>query len=184
MTLLTYIPMFAFMPFLRKITARWGQKEAASKGLLVSILFTFLMIVVPIPANGTGILIYVVLSLGNGLGMGIYSCLGNAMMANAIDYNEWKNGVRDEGTTYAMHSFFRKLIQGIAPSIGLVLMVMLGYNEALGAEQPFEVALRIRYLVAGMYFVSAVLTWVCVNFYYNLDKKTLEQMEAELHHNG
>ena len=182
MTLLTYIPMFLFMPFLRKITTRWGQKEASSKGLLISIVFTLLMIVLPIPANGTGILMFVILSLGNGLGMGIYSCLGNAMMANAIDYNEWKNGVRDEGTTYALHSFFRKGIQGIAPSIGLVLMVMLGYDEALGAAQPFEVALNIRYLVAGMYFVSAVLTWACVTFVYNLDKDTLAQMEKELHH--
>ena len=30
-------------------------------------------------------------------------------MADAIDYNEWKFGVREEGTTYALHSFFRKL---------------------------------------------------------------------------
>lgn len=56
-------------------------------------------------------------------GMGIYMCVSNAMMADAIDYNEWKNGTREEGTTYALHSFFRKLAQGVGPSIGLVLMV-------------------------------------------------------------
>ena len=184
MALLTYIPMFVFMPFLRKITNRWGQKEASSVGLIFSIIFTFLMIVVPIPANSTGILIFVLLTLGNGLGMGIYSCLGNAMMANAIDYNEWKNGVREEGTTYALHSFFRKMIQGVGPSIGLVLLVMIGYNEALGADQPFEVASRIRYLVAAMYFVSAVLTFICVRFVYNLDKETLEEMERALGRTG
>ena len=39
----------------------------------------------------------------------------------------------------------RKLAQGIGPSFGLVLMVALGYNEQLGATQPFEVALKMRY---------------------------------------
>ena len=41
----------------------------------------------------------------------------------------------------------RKLAQGIGPSFGLVLMVALGYNEQLGATQPFEVALKMCYPV-------------------------------------
>lgn len=39
----------------------------------------------------------------------------------------------------------RKLAQGIGPSFGLVLMVALDYNEQLGATQPFEGALKMRY---------------------------------------
>lgn len=41
----------------------------------------------------------------------------------------------------------RKLAQGVGPSFGLVLMVALGYNEQMGATQPFEVALKMRYTV-------------------------------------
>ena len=41
----------------------------------------------------------------------------------------------------------RKLAQGIGPSFGLVLMVALDYNEQLGATQPFEGALKMRYPV-------------------------------------
>lgn len=41
----------------------------------------------------------------------------------------------------------RKLVQGIGPSFGLVLMVALGYNEQLGVTPPFEVALEMRYPV-------------------------------------
>ena len=39
----------------------------------------------------------------------------------------------------------RKPAQGVGPSLGLVLMVALGYNEQLGATQPFKVALKMRY---------------------------------------
>ncbi len=43
--------------------------------------------------------------------------------------------MRDEGTTYALHSFFRKLAQGVGPSLGLVLATWMGYNAALGPNQ-------------------------------------------------
>ena len=180
LSLLTALPMFFFMPFLRKIVKKFGKKEAAEKGMLISIVACLLMVVIPIPANGTGIVIFILLQLINGIGMGIYMCVGNAMMADAIDYNEWKNGVRDEGVTYALHSFFRKLAQGVGPSIGLVLMVILGYNEQLGAAQPFNVAVNMRYLVAAMYLVSALLQYIGIKYVYNLDKNTLAQMEKEL----
>lgn len=180
MQIISMLPMILFIPFVKKITVKWGKQEGACFGLLFSIAACALMVVVPIPPNGTGVAIYMGLMLLNGLGMGVSMCVSNAMMADAIDYNEWKNGKREEGTTYALHSFFRKLAQGLGPSIGLVLMVALGYNEQLGAAQPFEVALNMRYLVAVLYLVSAVLMFVGLKFVYNLDKKTLEEMETAL----
>ena len=102
------------------------------------------------------------------------------MMADAIDYNEWKFGVREEGTIYSLHSFFRKLAQGVTPSIGLVIATMLGYNAALGAQQTDEVALTMRYLVAVIYLAAAVLQFIGVKLVFNLDKKTLTQMTEEL----
>ncbi|MFQ7005202.1 MAG: MFS transporter, partial [Ruthenibacterium lactatiformans] len=92
----------------------------------------------------------------------------------------WKFGTRNEGTTYALHSFFRKLAQGIGPSLGLALATWLGYNAALGPNQSIEVATNMRYLVAAMYLVSALLQLVAYGVIYNLDKKTLAQMEKDL----
>ena len=108
MGLITLFPMILFIPFTRKITEKWGKKEGASFGLVFSMLACTLMLIIPIPANGTGIAIYMLLQLMNGLGQGIAMCVGNAMMADAIDYHEWKTGKREEGMTYALHSFFRK----------------------------------------------------------------------------
>ena len=114
------------------------------------------------------------------LGGGIGSCLSWSLMADAIDYNEWKFGVREEGTTYALHSFFRKLAQGIGPSLGLVLATKLGYDASLKAAQTIEVATRMRYLVPVMYLGSYILMIIAYGVVFNLDKKTLAQMESDL----
>lgn len=81
-----------------------------------------------------------------------------------------------------MHSFFRKLAQGIGPSLGLLFATWLGYDATLKANQTAEVALNMRYLTAGMYLLSAVIQFVAYAFIYNLDKKTLAKMEHDLGH--
>ena len=180
MSMVSYIPMFIFMPFTRKMTEKFGKKEASSFGLMFSVIACVLMVVLPITPDMNGIILYIALQLFNGFGMGASMCVGNAMMADAIDYNEWKNGKREEGPTYAIHSFFRKLAQGLGPSVGLVLMVSVGYDAELGAAQLEGVPANIRLLVAAMYLVSAVLMFVALKWVYNLDKKPLEQMNKDL----
>jgi GPH family glycoside/pentoside/hexuronide:cation symporter len=59
-------------------------------------------------------------------------------------------------------------------------MVVLGYDADRGAAQLPGVPLKIRYLVAAMYLVSAILMYVGTAFIYNLDKKTLAKMTDEL----
>lgn len=179
-TVLSMIPTLVFVPFVRQIATRWGKKEAASAGMLLSLASMGALMVVPIPPTSTGIMIFFSLLLLNGLGAGLGGCMTYAMMADAIDYNEWKNGVREEGTTYALHSFFRKLAQGIGPSLGLVLLVAVGYDETLGAAQPWEVASKMKVLIGTCYFLSAILMIVGARFVYNLDKKTLNEMETAL----
>lgn len=180
MTLVSALPMFFFMPFIAKIVRKFGKKEASSFGCMFSVLACVLMIVLPMTPDMNGVLMYMGCQLLSGLGMGVYSCTSYSMMADAIDYNEWKFGVRDEGTIYAIHSFFRKLAQGVFPSLGLMIAAGLGYVAALGPDQPFEVALRMRYLVAVMYLLTALIQFISIKFIFNLDKKTLEVMNKDL----
>lgn len=141
------IPVFVFTPLARKMVTKYGKKELATVGAICSVIASVLMFVLPITANMTGMIFYVLCQLVNGMGMGIYSTVSWAMMGDAIDYNEWKTGKREEGTVYALHSFFRKLAQGIGPAIIIAIMVALGYVGENEGNQTFEVALRMRYLV-------------------------------------
>ena len=140
------------------------------------------MLIFPMISNtDIALLVYLVGLVFFGMGMGVYTCVSWAMMGDAIDYNEWKFGTREEGTVYALHSFFRKLAQGIGPSLVLLLMGALGYVSKYGTiGQSVETAHNMCWLVAGLYLFSAVVQFIGIAFIYNLDKKTVETMNAEL----
>ncbi len=179
MTMIGMLPMLFFIPFAKPLTNKFGKKEAASFCAIFSVIGCVLMNVVPMPGNMTGVLIYVALSFIHGIGLGCGMMFSNAMMADAIDYNEWKNGKREESVTYAVHSFFRKLAQGVGPSIGLVLMVMVGYDETMPV-QAADVALKLRYVMTGFTLFTSILCFVAIKFNYPLDKKTLAKMNEDL----
>lgn len=174
------IPIIAFTPLARKLVLKYGKKELSAFGAVCSMVACVLMLILPITPDGKGIAIYVVCQLINSLGMGIYSTVSWSLMGDAIDYNEWKNGVREEGTVYSLHSFFRKLAQGLGPSIVLVIMVALGYVEENEGNQLFAVAQNMRYLVPALYLFSAAMQFVGLALIYNLDKKKLAVMQEEL----
>ena len=176
-----FLPMFLFIPFIKKIVDKYGKKEASVAGTVVSLVGGVIMLVFPIVPKEFSLIVYMLGLVGFGLGMGVYTCVSWALMADAIDYNEWKTGKREEGTVYSHHSFFRKLAQGIGPSIVLLIMGALGYVSDLGTEgQSLQTAYNMCWLVAGLYLFSAVLQFIGLAFIYNLDKKTLAQMNDEL----
>ena len=180
MGMISYIPMFAFMPFATAIVKKFGKKETVAFGSVITLVGYTLLLILPLPANATGMIMWAACSALAGIGGGVYSCVSWSMMADAMDYGEWKTGVREEGTTYALHSFFRKLAQGIGPSIGMVVAGALGFVESMGGNQTFEVALRMRYQAAAFYLLSGVLQFIGLAIVYNLDKKTMAQMQADL----
>ncbi len=178
--LFAMIPIVLFTPLARKMVAKYGKKELATFGSLCSLVAGLGLFIV-VPSNTTlDLIIYVLFQLIYSLGLGIYSTVSWAMMGDAIDYNEWKTGTREEGVVYSLHSFFRKLSQGVGPSLILVIMVALGYVGENEGNQLWDVAVRMRYLVAGTFLFSAVLQFVGLALVYNIDRKTLAEMNKAL----
>ena len=175
-----YLGMFLYMPFIGKIVTKFGKKEAVCGGMLFAVAAYVLMNVLPMTPDSKGLIIFTACQLLATLGCGLYSCVSWSLMADVMDYGEWKFGVREEGTTYALYSFFRKLAQGIGPSLGLVLAAMLGYDETLGAAQTMATAVNMRYLVSVGYLVGITVQLIGIGLVYNLDKKTLAKVHADL----
>ncbi len=178
--LFAMIPIVVFTPLARRMVAKYGKKELATFGSICSIVAGLGLFIITPDNTGLDLILYIVFQLIYSLGLGIYSTVSWAMMGDAIDYNEWKTGKREEGVVYSLHSFFRKLAQGIGPSLVLIIMVAFGYVGENEGNQLWSVAINMRYIVAATFLFSAVLQFVGLALVYNLDRKTLSKMNADL----
>ena len=198
-SMFSLIPIVIFTPMARKMVVKYGKKELSLIGSIcyilgAAVLFAAPLGIIPVTEANTGLdlVMYVVAQLIMALGMGIYSTVSWAMMGDAIDYNEWKTGNREEGIVYSLHSFFRKLAQGIGPAVALTIMQGMGYinnskPNAAGIFTEIDVnlfswdfALEVRSLVAILFLVAGVMLFIGLGLVYNLDTKTLAKMNEEL----
>ena len=178
-----FLPMFIFMPFATKLVKKFGKKEVASIGSIAGLVGGAILLVFPLCPKSIQLVVYMAGLIFFGLGMGFYNCVSWAMMGDAIDYQEWKTGKREEGIVYSLHSFFRKLAQGVGPAAVIAIMgtALIGYEEKLGTiGQSAQTAQNMCWLVAILYTFSAVCQFVGVALVYNIDKKTLATMKADL----
>ncbi len=211
-SMFSMIPIMVFTPLARKMVTKYGKKELAVVGSIASIIGAGCLFIITPDNTGLDLMVYIISQLIYSLGMGIYSTVSWAMMGDAIDYNEWKTGTREEGVVYSLHSFFRKLAQGVGPALALIVMQGMGYvNNAMyvyeNGKQMFDAdgnplyaavasgqiaeciniawlgtdtVLSIRTLVAILYVVAAVMQFIGLGLIYNLDKKTMDKMNADL----
>ena len=198
-SLFSMLPIVIFTPLARKMVVKYGKKELSIVGSIcyivgAAVLFLAPLGIIPVTETNTGLdlIMYIVAQLIMALGMGIYSTVSWAMMGDAIDYNEWNFGTRDEGVVYSLHSFFRKLAQGVGPAVAVALMAGMGYvnnskPDANGVFTEIDVtllswdfALQLRSLIAVLFLVAGIMMFVGLGLVYNLDKKTLNKMQTEL----
>lgn len=122
--------------------------------------------------------VYVALQSVSWLGLGIFTMVSWALITDVIDYSELKNGIREDGSVYALYSFARKLGQAASAGLTGVLLSSVGYTEAT-AFSPSVVhdIFSISTLVPAIGFGLLALI---LRFWYPLQKKQVEENVALL----
>jgi GPH family glycoside/pentoside/hexuronide:cation symporter len=132
------------------------------------------------PAN---VWVYCGLQMLCWLGLDMFSMVSWALITDVIDYSEIKNGVREDGSVYAMYSFARKLGQALAAGLSGWLLEAIGYNSVAASEglRQTETVLsgifNISTLVPALGFLLlGLVLW----FWYPLHKKQVDANVAAL----
>ena len=117
------------------------------------------------------------------LGLGVFSMVSWALITDVIDYSELKNGVREDGSVYALDSFARKLGQALAAGLSGWLLEAIGYNSKAAeqglaqTESVLDGIFNITTLLPALGFVLlALVLW----FWYPLHKKQVDANVAAL----
>ncbi|MDE6124467.1 MAG: MFS transporter [Eubacterium sp.] len=109
------VPAMAIFPLLRK---KFSLKQiyigSAVFGLIVHALC---YIVFAQSVSNMNIYVLWVLLFLMGLPLGIYNVITYALIADAVDYLEWKTGERHEGVCFSFQTFLSKVNAGIATAV-------------------------------------------------------------------
>ena len=127
------------------------------------------------PAN---VWVFVALQCLCWLGLGIFSMICWALITDVIDDAELKNGIREDGSVYALYSFARKLGQALSAGLTGALLSLIGYTTETAFSTPVtEGIFNISTLVPALGFILlAAILW----FWYPLHKKTVDENVRKL----
>lgn len=160
--------------FAKPLANKFGKAEigAASNGL-AAIVCTILLILRP-----ENVWVYVGIQTICWIGLGMFSMVSWALITDVIDATELQNGVREDGSIYALYSFARKLGQAASSGLTGGLLTLIGYTQATAFD---------RDVVNGVYNISCIvpaigfaLLAVILWFWYPLNKKTVDANVAAL----
>lgn len=165
----SYLPLVAFMPFATKIADKLGKKKLLTYSGLVSVIAGVIMLVMPITPDMKGIVIYVLCLMFVNTGCCVFQIIVWAMVADCIEDSYRRKGVREEGSLYALYSFFRKLAQGIGSAIVPLSLAAVGYvGTALTQAEGVPVKIKNVYII--LLIIGLSIMTLAMKFVYNIGK--------------
>ena len=171
----SYLPMIVFMTFIGKLTAKFGKKNVIVSTMLIGAVSGIVSIFVPITPNAAGMIIYIVCLMGLNLGNTVFQISVWAIVADCIEMSYRKTGKSEEGSLYALYSFFRKLAQGIGQAVVSMGLVAIGFVEGENAVQNADFGDKVKTLYFIVLAVGSLIAFLSMKFIYNIGKK--EELE-------
>ena len=173
-TITMVIAMFIAAGLAKPLAGRFGKAEVSVVSNLLAAAVCFAVFFLR-PEN---VWVYVALMTLCWLGLGMFSMVNWSLITDVIDYSELKNGVREDGSVYALYSFARKLGQAAAAGVSGGLLTWIGYSDATAFDPGVTLGIfNISTLVPAIGFLLlALILW----FWYPLHKKQVEENVAAL----
>ncbi|MGP4039552.1 MFS transporter [Gracilibacillus sp. D59] len=167
--------VFLMMPVLKPLVGKFGKKEIAASGML----FSGTMYIVLYLISNISLTMFLILNGIGLLGFGLFNLVIWAFVTDAIDYQEYLTGEREDGTVYAVYSFARKVGQAFAGGLGGYALAIIGYKE--GAPSQTEAVQDGIYTVATLVpGIMYILVFLLVFFVYPLNKQRTNQLAVDL----
>jgi len=160
---------------LPKLLPRFGKRNMICAGCLLGIAGQLLFLL-----NSTSIPLGIATCMMRGFGIAPFYGVQYSLPSDAIEYGQWKTGLRIEGLMFSSMSMGQKAGSGFTSAIMGAILSMAAFDglKATAAEQTAEAIQAIK----AFYLYVPVAIWVImflIALCYKLDKK-YDQMMQEL----
>ena len=105
----------------------------------------------------------------------------NAMVPDFCEYDEYKNGVKREGTFAALSGWVQKMVTTLAFSLSGILLVMTGFDVELGSQQSVDTFFMMRVLVVVLPILFLITSFIILKS-YPIDKNRTLEIRSILDH--
>ena len=168
--------MIVFMALLGKLTAKFGKKSVIVSCMLIGAISGLVSLFVPISPNGTGMVLYIICLMGLNVGNAVFQISVWAIVADCIEISYRKTGKSEEGSLYALYSFFRKLAQGIGQAVVSLGLVAIGFVEGDNAVQSADFGDKVKNLYFIVLAAGSLIAFLSMAFIYNIGKKEEQEL--------
>lgn len=151
---------------------KWGKRNTLLIGLVILAAGTGLQCVA-----GNSLNMLIVCNVIKGLGGGFAAGVGYGLVADTIDYGEWKTGTKAEGVGMASLTFVTKISAGLAGAAIGWINATAEYNASAAVQSAKAViGLKISYSYLPLAFC---VLGIILMLFYDLDK-IFPQIQADL----
>jgi GPH family glycoside/pentoside/hexuronide:cation symporter len=139
-----FVSALFWLPFWEWFARRFSKQLAYAVGMASLILV--LIGIAALPSNASFGIVAILAALG-GIGVSTAHIIPNAIVPDAIEWEELQTGRRREGVFYSMVSLMNKVASSVAVPWAALVLALSGFDEARGLAQPRSALTAIRLLV-------------------------------------
>ncbi len=174
----SYAPMVIVMVLIGKLTKKFGKKNVLVTAMFIGAVSGVISIFAPITSDFKGMILYIICLMGLNVGNAVFQISVWAIVADCIEVSARKTGKSEEGSLYAIYSFFRKLAQGIGQAVVSWGLVAIHFKEGENAVQEAGFGDKVKTLYIILLMVASIIAFLSMKFIYNIGKKEEEEFAS------
>lgn len=155
-----------------KLISMMGKKKMAQLGLLIGIvgvLFQYFL-----AGDNSYLIMTGVCMFSITLGMGFVAMW--SMIADTVEFAEWKHGVRTEGAIYGFFNFITKIAMAIGGGCAGLMLDYFDYSSSQITASALNGINMMMTLFPGLMFALGMV----FIFFYSLDEKTYRELIKDI----
>jgi len=165
--------MILAMVLLKPMIKLFGKKKLITWPFIISAGLYLVLAFFPVSATA-----WIAIQLVASFFTSFFSLLVWSLIADAVDYQAYLSGVRNDGTVYATITFLVFFISSLSISLIAILLDMVGYDATLGSEQTISVANNIKTLSGILPAIGCILIFICFFMIYNMTDEKMKEISA------
>ena len=164
------------LPIWNWVSKNWNKRWAYIIGVG---FWAVVMMVLILMTPETPFWLILILCVMAGIGLSAGQVLPWAIIPDAIEWEEWHTGERNEGMFYSLVTLLGKIGMAVAQPLSLLVLQLTNFQEGQGAVQPASALLGIR-LVVGPIPALLLVTGILIAIFYPLGRKQHHQIVEDL----